>query len=505
MSINVSPTHHDSRKTTAGDPLITRHRRADGACHILSLFLSRYLTPIALLVFGAPFLGLLFYASMNFDDFAKAASAYNCAVHVHGTLTEIAWNVYTTRTARWVTSLLQGLLMSKFDLVTCYGWLLLLVVLTNIAALSYFFASFLRVSATRALIAGGAFYAAWLAGVASPGENVFWLSGATEYQLPIATLLVLAGLLCRSKHTIFSYVALAILAIAVPGQHEIAGALLLVCLLAGVAAARVLKLPAPQWWLSLGLAVLSLAAVMFSPAKVSALAHEGNDPSVVINVLSYARSAVSAGIDWVLNPAVLLCAFCLPVLLWTSEQTSAAPEFLPPRWLALPGLGAMSFLIIEFAGAGVASASSYGQLPPRAVGCFQFAFWLLLVCVIVVGVPEITRIRFSPSSRIGILTLFALSLLGSGNFRSAEKDLRGPARPYWKSSVARLKQRGDSLQFEPLPIKPVLFRETFLSPDKTCTANQCMAFYLGASTLVVRSPGESPVFLQHPWGCASRP
>jgi hypothetical protein len=64
---------------------------------------------------------------------------------------------------------------------------------------------------------------------------------------------------------------------------------------------------------------------------------------------------------------------------------------------------------------------------------FQFVFWLVLVCVIVTGVPEIAQMRFSPSSRIVILALFALSLLGSRNFRWAEKDLRGPARPYWKT------------------------------------------------------------------------
>jgi hypothetical protein len=77
--------------------------------------------------------------------------------------------------------------------------------------------------------------------------------------------------------------------------------------------------------------------------------------------------------------------------------------------------------------------------------------------------------------------------------------------PILENSVARLKQRGDSLQFEPLPLKPVLFRETMILPDMTCAPNRCMAFYLGASAVVVKSPGESPLFMQHPWGCGLKP
>ncbi len=487
-----------------GNQLNGVSRRSRGSFPSPFLFLAHTLIPAALLVFGAPFIGLLFYATMNLDDFAKADLTGQCVWHARLTVTGMAWSVYTSSTGRWVTALLQSLLMSKLDLSTYYGWLLLLVVLTNIAALSYFFASFLHVPATRALLAGGAFYAAWLASVPSPGENVFWLTGATEYQLPISSLLIMAALLCKPKHTTFSYISLAVLAIAIPGLHEIAGAFLLVCLLVGVVATRLLNLPARQWLLSLGLASISFAAIMLSPGKTQEFAYD--KPSWgLVHILPYAKSALSYGIGWVLNPAVLLCAFCLPALLWTGHDSSIEPEFLPPRWLAWAALGAMGALLIEFAGAGISISRSYGQVPPRAVGWFEFVFSLLLVCVIVTGMPEIARMRLSSRSRVAVLTLFALSLVGSRNFRLAEKDLRGPARPYWRSGIARLKQHGVHLQFEPLPPKPALFRETMLSPDPTCPANRCMAVYLGASTATVKSPGESPLYLQHPWGCDLEP
>src|SRR5277367_5615028 len=119
----------------------------DRGLRIIPPFFSRTLLPVALLGFGIPFIGLLFYSSMNADDFAKATISYNCANQPHvRTILGMTRDVYLTETGRWLASLLQGFVMSKFNLITSYGWLLLLVVLTNVGALSYFFANFLRVS-----------------------------------------------------------------------------------------------------------------------------------------------------------------------------------------------------------------------------------------------------------------------------------------------------------------------------------------------------------------------
>jgi hypothetical protein len=253
--------------------------------------------------------------------------------------------------------------MSKVNLSVFYGWLLLLVMLTNVAALSYFVENFLRVSRARAALVAGAFYAAWLASVSSPGDSVYWLTVAIEYQLSISTLLIVAGLLCKSRHSVFSYVALAVLAIAIPGQHEIAGVFLLICLLMGVVAARVLKLETRQWLLGLGLAAISLAVAMFGPGMSSKLT--GRQVWDVTHILPYAKRAAEHGVNWVVTPAVLLCAVCMPLLLWSGEDSSAGSEHRPPRWLALAGLGAMFALLGEFAFAEL--ASGYGLLPPSSL------------------------------------------------------------------------------------------------------------------------------------------
>jgi hypothetical protein len=195
------------------------------------------------------------------------------------------------------------------------------------------------------------------------------------------------------------------------------------------------------------------------------------------------------GVEWITMPAIVVCAFCIPLLARSGDNSPEGREYLPPRWLALAGLGAMAILLGEFAGSEM--ASGYAGLPPRTVGWFQFVFWLLLICVVLTGVPELSRLKFSPGSTIGSYVLFAVILLGSTNFHLAEEDLRGPARPWWEASVARLREHGGTLEFEPLPPKPWLFRQTALEMDSGCWVNQCMALYIGADSVVAKDPTEN--------------
>jgi len=456
---------------------------------VLSRIVSRTLIPLVLVAFAVPFVALMFCAAPVGDDFPKAAVAppnadgYRCPGHVSSFA--VAWAQYAnidngrmiqggTGSGRWLSSLLETIVMSKSGLSTSYGWLLLLVMLTNVAALSYFFRSVLRVPRTRALLAASVLYAVWLASLNDLTENVFWLTGALEYQLSISAMLALAGLFCKSRHTVTSYVLLAVLAIAIPAQHEIAGSFLVACLLAGIVAALVLKLPIRPWLLSFGLAALSFAAIMLSPAMISKLGRH--------STLLYAF-AVKGCIHWVLNPPFLLAAICIPLLLWTSEDTGS--EYQPPRWLAVVGIGAICVLLVEYAGLGMVIHRA------RIDGWFQFVFLVLLVSVILVGVPEASKIRISTGTRIAIFLLFGVSLLSSGNFHQAERDVRGPARSWHRSSIARLAERGRSLQCDPLPPKPILFRESGLSKNPGCWVNQCLAAYLGADSVALKGPSEN--------------
>ena len=251
---------------------------------VWSNFLPDTLLSCAVVVFFLPFVVLMFFAAPSEDDFARAALApqtlngFRCPSGV-GSLA-VAWAQYANMDAgqktasgsgRWVTSLLQTTVMHNVGFSGSYGWLLLLVALTNVCALAYFLKNLLDISGARALLVGGVLYAAWLASFSPISESLYWFTGAVEYQLPISGLLVLGGLLCKSRHSVYGYVAMAILAIAVPAEHEIAGSFLVVCLFGGLMVAAVLRKPLRPWLLCLALAGLSFAAIMLSPAMAMKL------------------------------------------------------------------------------------------------------------------------------------------------------------------------------------------------------------------------------------------
>jgi hypothetical protein len=196
---------------------------------------------------------------------------------------------------------------------------------------------------------------------------------------------------------------------------------------------------------------------------------------------------VGIGIDWTLSSTALLGALCIALLLWPNESTES--EYRPPKWLALAGIGAICVLLGEFANAEMFSAA--GELPPRAVGWFQFVFLLLFASVVITGLQEISKIRFSIGARTAIFALFAVSVLISDNFRLAKTDLAGPARSWHRSSVARLAQRAGTLEFDPLPPRPGMFRESGFSKSGGCWVNECAAVYLGAASVGLKGPKEN--------------
>jgi hypothetical protein len=484
------------------DPTVTPDSQAQSLTRRLFDRLSRALIPTALLIFIAPFVLLMFYASPAEDDFARAsfgppnAVGFRCPSQLNSF--GVAWAQYANIDAghetvggsgRWLTSMIQTGSMSTFGLSASYGWLLLLVMATNVCALSYFFRRFLNVPRFNALLAAGVLYAAWLASFSNPSESVYWLTGAIEYQLPVTSLLIVAGLLCRDKQTVFSYIALGLLAIAIPAQHEIAGVFLCVCLFAGVVAARYLKLQLRPWSIAFGLCSLSLASIMLSPAMFLKLkiGHAHSTLGYFSHIQPYAKRAIENSITWALNPGILLATICIPLLLWPHGKRDA--EYRPPEWLSIAALGAMCVLMVEYAH--IEMASYFKEFPPRLVGFYQFVFVVMFVCLVLVAIPELSKIQFSTGARIGIFMLFAISVLSSGNFRAATRDLRGPARSWHKSSAVRLTQTGNALEFDALPPKPELFKESGLSKDTTCWINQCMATYLHADFVSLRGPKEN--------------
>ena len=441
--------------------------------------LSRTLLPSVIVIFLVPFIALLFYSAPAADDFCNATLSFNCVPQP--SVLSVTWLYYTKWSPRWLTAFILTFVMSNVDLPAAYGWLLLAVMAANIAALSYFFRAFFRQFRARSLLMAAVFYAAWIASIANPDEQLYWLTNVIVYNLPLSTMLVLAGLLRRVRHRAWYYAAVALLSIAVPAQHEIAGAVLLVILLVAIVAGRMKRLSVSQLYLSFSLAAVSLSAVVLSPGNAARASAEHRPLWDVAHSFRWVAHSFYNGLNWLSVPQMLLAALCIVLLLQPGREALNIGG-VPSRWLAIAGLIGMFAVLCVCSLTEVATAT---WLPPRVISWFAFVFCLLFVCVVLTGVPELYGAQFSVGARIGIFALLAVSLLGSSSFRAAVEDLRGPAQSWRRIYLSRLERRGRSLVFQAPAQYPKLAKPQMLTADPGCWVNRCMATYLHADTVIV--------------------
>ncbi len=220
------------------------------ACLSLSNFsrsLARAFVPFLLVIFFLPFFILPFYSSPATDDFCKATLSFN-TVPQSDVLT-VTWMYYTKWSPRWLSTFLESIIMSHVNLVTMYSWLLWLVMIATIASLWFFFRTVFGMTRGTSLLISGVFYSSWIVGIASPAPQLYWLTGAIEYMLPLSAMLVLFSLLQSARRVTWYYIAISLLSIAIPAEHEVAGTFLCAILLAGVLIMRAKKLPAHAWYL----------------------------------------------------------------------------------------------------------------------------------------------------------------------------------------------------------------------------------------------------------------
>ena len=450
---------------------------------LLSL-LSRFVLPAALIAFSVPFLVLLFYSVPASDDFCKATLSFNC-VRQPGVL-QITWLYYTQWSPRWLTTLLQSFVMSHVDLVSAYGWLLLSIIICNLAALWYFFRTYFALSKGTALLASASFFAAWIASIPSPEEAIFWLTGAMEYYLSFGTMLLLLSLLHKKRSSVWYYLPIAVLSIAVPAQHEIAGTFICSVLLAGVILMRVQRRPSLQWNLSFGLALLSQSVVMLTPGNKLRAAQEHRHLWDFAHLPKWMAHSFYHGFDWLSYPAFLLAACCV-LLLWQQGRGEVQAANIPPRWIGLLCLLGMFVILCEYC---LVELASGNWSPNRVVSWFAFVFCLLFVCLVLTGIPELARVEFSVATRTGIYILFAVSLLGSTNYRAAVEDLGGTAQAWKRIDAAQLRRRGGAVMFE-LPARyPKLSMHQQVTSDSGCWVNRCLANYLQATSVVGKDSSE---------------
>jgi hypothetical protein len=277
-----------------------------------------------------------------------------------------------------------------------------------------------------------------------------------------------------------------LLSIAIPAQHEIAGAFLFALLVIGIVITRVRKLPVSQWYASLVAATISQIIVMLSPGNARRAVQEHRHLWDLAHLPHWIGHAFYHGVGWFSYPAILVAAFCI-FLLSRRDQDSQYAGIQLPSWIGFAGISVMFAVCCEVAFVETASGI---WVPYRTVAWFQFVFWLAFVCTVMAGIPALHKVRFSSAARIGVFALLALTLFGSANFRWAVSDLRGPARIWWQISNSRPHENGGALEFES-PIRyPHMAMHQDLAADSGCWVNRCLANYVHAKSVAVKNSGE---------------
>jgi hypothetical protein len=441
---------------------------------------------LPLLVSGAfvtPFLVLPFYSVPYFDDFCKAALSFD-GVPQSNALT-VTWLYYTRWSPRWLTTLMQSFLMHNVDIISWYGWLLLAVIGITFASLTYFIKTFWGLSRKQSLSFAAIFYTTWMASITVPSEALFWLTGATEYYLPLSALLVLACALRRFRPIIRDYILVSLLSFAIPALHEIAGVFLFALVLGGAIAAYAKKLPARRWKLSLAACLPSLVLFFISPGNARRAAYEHRQYGDFFHAPHWVAHSLYHGLAWLSSPALLAALFYIVVSFNRKEGNGRLD---PPKWLAAASLGMMVFVLCEAALIEMAGGT---WLAERAVAWFQFVFWLLFIAVVTGGMRERDGIVFSPRTQRGALVVFAITLFTSSNFRSALHDLRGPAQAWRRAYVADFRQGGDVVSFPAVTQHPILAIPQGLTNDPSCATNRCLSNFMKVKSVVVTGTDES--------------
>jgi hypothetical protein len=475
-----------TRVETEGEPIPNRLAYQEDGSPVEAVLtcLSRWTIPVVLIVFLAPFVALVFYSVPALDDFCKASLSYN-GVPQRSALS-ITWLYYTQWSPRWVTTFTQSIVMSHVDLARAYGWLLLFVMVANVSALWYFFGTVFHLSRASSLLVAGVFYAAYVASLADPAEELYWFTGAIEYNLSFTTILVLASLLYKARRGVWYYLAIVLLSILIPAQHEIAGVFLFIILSGGIVITRILRLPAVQWYVSFAVAAVSQIIVMRSPGNALRAAQEHRHLWDLAHLTRWVGHSLFHGLGWLSFPSILVAACC--ILLILQRDRELRPDAgKQPAWLGILGVCGMLAVCAEVALVEVASGV---WIPYRVVAWFQFFFWLLFVCVIAIGISELRSVRFTKNTQVGAFVVLALTLFASDNFRSAVSDLRGPAQKWHQASNAKLYQTGDALEFQ-APIQyPRMAMHQDLVADSGCWVNKCLANYLHAKSVAVKDSSE---------------
>jgi len=438
--------------------------------------LSRYLLFLAIGIAAAAFLGLFPFTSPIADDYCRGMASNR---HISDSIiTE-----YRTWTGRWLSTFLEYLILPRLNFSWAYGPVLALLALAQIYCAKIFIGTLLRATGRLSWMLAVGGYIVWLTSGPTVGQNLYWLTGAIEYQVSFIAILLLFSLLCQDRNSRLIAVFSVALSFLIPALNELAGSTL-ICVLVVLCGVLILEKAASRriWLACLFAALSSLSMMSAAPGNKIRKARDFPDGWKAAGIVPAGKSIIYTRIEWVLNP-VLVSATALFVLLPSIKRLRPAWTQIKPTYLIVaPILIVAAWFLLDFALACLHSGD-----PPSRVQAWNHMMWSILWFLTVFawtrngneGKPTATFLQ----------TIFAVmlsvSILFSQNTKDAMSDLAKRA-PAWHVAQLRLLHTRENIAVVPtLPQTPKSFFDEPITSDPEYWINRCVAHYLHIESIAV--------------------
>ena len=444
---------------------------------------------------------LLFWAMPLADDFCRAG-------------TRIAWpqfvvDRYHAWTGRWLAMGLYAALLPRIDITSAQYTALLALIWGALLLGQYALARLVwgralpfRVAASSALVLSALF----LSGIPSPGESLYWLTGAIEYTLPIVlSILGVASLARASEHPrrhprSLAWNALGLVSIvAVTGLHEIAGVTLLLILVAIATTTRALGVEsAASWRTAVFVAALGCLVTALAPGNTVRLnRHFAGGAVTARRISEVLRIQFEVYlVPWMTDVRLVLAS----ALVLTSSTLST-----PPAWAQRGGRVVLAVVPVVAAVSIMTTflvmALKVGVMGPSRLYSYTYGVFLIgwLVSLVVWSARLRLSAAFAGSGelRLMVAALFVLSVFSAPRVLGYLGDLTGKetVMRYHRETTRIYRSLRDARQagehrvsIPALPRFPASFFATGIGKDPANWHNRCVAGFFGLDSVYV-GPG----------------
>lgn len=395
------------------------------------------------------------------------------------------------------------ILGQTFDLNAAYPWLLFAVQLTVPLAvyvlLSAAFGDRLSRPA-RVVLAAGLIAVHW-AGSPYLADSYYWLTGALENQFCLSLCLIILAGLIRAGTGRGVVAGIAVLAVIVPGIHELYGMFLGAALALGAVLHYRSGSPSRRAWAVVAsAAAIGLAINLAVPGHAVRLGH--NVPSHDFERLrSLAGQWAQITMGWAMDFRLLMAT-----LLVVGHPRAMA---VCPDWLRTDlGWWSATGVVLALGSVALAALANWWTfptlLPGRTLSAIYFLFligWFLAAYATAAAFEA----RTAPVMWTALAGCFVLALLGSENFRFARDDLTSN-RAIWFRAAVRDRDRAiraavaageRNPRVGPITVVPTSFHfadvvdDPVRAPNGWC--NDCYRAYDGLDSIGLRATEPPPL------------